>query len=148
MLTIICFFFATIGINMFGGRVSNKTPMVYQQKTGLTLGTNYHYINFNDVPSSILALYINVTNNNWSYFANMFILSDDDDILNYRWFFVIFQCVTNLFVMTILVGFIIDNILQQFELVVEQKAKQDNVQPLESVLGNVYQAEKDPKKGN
>ena len=67
-----------------------------------------------------MALYVNIINNNWIYFANMFILSDDDDKLDQRWFFVIFQLVTNLFVMTILVGFIIDNILQQFESVVEK----------------------------
>lgn len=133
MLTILFFFFATIGINLFGGRVSNKTPDVYQQKTGLTLGTNYNYINFNDVPSSILALYVNIINNNWIYFTNMFILSDNDDRLNLRWFFVIFQLVTNLFVMTILVGFIIDNILQQFESVVDQQNREENVQLLSEI---------------
>lgn len=124
MLTIIFFFFATIGSNLFGGRVSNKTPDIYKEKTGLVLPTNYHYINFNDVPSSILSLYVNVINNNWIYFTNMFILSDNDDRLDQRWFFVIFQLVTNLFVMTILVGFIVDNILQQFEIIVDKEVKE------------------------
>lgn len=137
MLTILFFFFATIGINMFGGRVHNKTPEVYQEKTGMPLGKNYEYINFNDVPSSILALYVNIINNNWIYFTNMFILSDDDSRLNYRWFFVVFQLVTNLFVMTILVGFIIDSILQQFETVVEQRNQVENEQLLSNIGNNI-----------
>lgn len=137
MLTIIFFFFATIGMNMFGGKVTNKTPDIYQQKTGLPLSTNYHYINFNDIPSSILALYVNVINNNWIYFTNMFILSDDDSRLQERWFFVIFQLVTNLFVMTILVGFIIDNILQQFEIIVDKEVKENNAQLERDILENI-----------
>lgn len=139
MLTIIFFFFATIGMNLFGGRVTNKTPAIYQQKTGLPLSTNYHYINFNDIPSSILALYVNVINNNWIYFTNMFILSDNDDRLQHRWFFVIFQLVTNLFVMTILVGFIIDNILQQFEIIVDKEVKLTNIQLKNDILEQIGQ---------
>lgn len=133
MLTILFFFFATIGSNMFGGKVHNKTPEVYLQKTGLTLGKNYEYINFNDIPSSILALYVNIINNNWIYFTNMLILEDDDSRLNQRWFFVGFQLITNMFVMTILVGFIIDNILQQFETVVESRNLEENEKLLENI---------------
>jgi hypothetical protein len=112
MLAIILLIFATIGINLFGGRVSNKTPNLFKIKTGTDLPDNYIFINFNDLPSSILALYVNVINNNWIYFTNMFILSEDDDRTHLRWYFVIFQLITNLFIMTILVGFIIDNILR------------------------------------
>lgn len=137
MLTIIFFFFATIGMNLFGGRVTNKTPAIYQQKTGLPLSTNYQYINFNDIPSSILALYVNVINNNWIYFTNMFILSDNDDRLQQRWFFVVFQLVTNLFVMTILVGFIIDNILQQFEIIVDKEVKLANKELEKDILDQI-----------
>jgi len=124
MLLIIFFIFATIGINIFGGRVSNKTPNIFKEKTGLDLGTNYNYINFNDVPNAILALYINVINNNWIYFMNMFILDAEDGLSDYRWYFVVFQLITNLFVMTILVGFIIDNILKQFEAILEKEKEE------------------------
>lgn len=137
MLTILFFFFATIGINLFGGKISNHTRDLYKAKTGLTLGTNYEYINFNDIPSAILALYVNVINNNWIYFANMFIMNDDDTELNYRWFFVIFQMITNLFVMTILVGFIIDNILQQFESVVEKRNQKLKAKMLDVITKNL-----------
>ena len=136
MLLIIFFIFATIGMNFFGGRVSNKTPDLFKRKTGFDLGTNYNYINFNDIPSAILALYVNVINNNWIYFANMFILDEEDKMLHYRWYFVIFQLITNLFVMTILIGFIIDNILKQFEKIIEEeKEKLKKGEELEPLLG-------------
>jgi hypothetical protein len=133
MLTILFFFFATIGSNLFGGRVHNKTPEMYREKTGLPLGKNYEYINFNDIPSSILALYVNIINNNWIYFTNMLIMDDEDSRLHLRWFFVGFQLITNMFVMTILVGFIIDNILQQFETVVESRNREENEKLLENI---------------
>lgn len=123
MLLIIFFIFATIGGNLFGGRISNKTPSLYKEKTNMDLPTNYFYINFNDLPSSILALYVNVINNNWIYFTNMFILDEEDKRTHLRWYFVIFQLITNLFVMTILIGFIIDNILKQFEKMIEEEKK-------------------------
>ncbi len=150
MLTILFFFFATIGSNLFGGRVHNKTPEMYKEKTGLTLGKNYEYINFNDIPSSILALYVNIINNNWIYFTNMLILDDQDSRLNLRWFFVGFQLVTNMFVMTILVGFIIDNILQQFETVVESRNREENEKLLENIGQNLQfdQLGSRPSSGN
>lgn len=126
MLAIILLIFATIGINFFGGKISNKTPTMYKIKTKQDLPDHYIFINFNDLPSSILALYVNIINNNWIYFTNMFIMSEEDDRTWLRWYFVIFQLITNLFIMTILVGFIIDNILKQFEKIVEEDKKKKN----------------------
>jgi Na+/glutamate symporter len=46
----------------------------------------------------------------------MLILSDDDSKLQQKWFFVLFQLIVNYFIMSILVGFVIDNIMVSFDL--------------------------------
>jgi Na+/glutamate symporter len=46
----------------------------------------------------------------------MLILSDDDSKVQQKWFFVVFQLIVNYFIMSILVGFVIDNIMVSFDL--------------------------------
>jgi len=69
-------------------------------------------------------LFVNVVNNNWIFFCLFSILSEDDSRLELKWYFVIFQLITNMLIMNILVGFIIDNITGSFDLI-------NNVEPVE-----------------
>jgi len=46
----------------------------------------------------------------------MLILSKDDSMTSYKWFFVVFQLIVNYFIMSLLVGFVIDNIMVSFDL--------------------------------
>jgi hypothetical protein len=67
MTMIIFFIFATVGISIFGGNVTNHTPAFYLQKVGSALPDGYQYLNFNDFPNAILTLYVHVINNNWLF---------------------------------------------------------------------------------
>lgn len=110
------FVFSTIGIALFGGNVNSNTPALYKEKLGADLPTNYFLLNFNDFPNAMLILYINVINNNWIFFANMTVLDKEDRYTWTKWFFVLFQLIVNIFIMNILVGFVIDNIMTSFDL--------------------------------
>ena len=125
---IIFFFFGTIGITLFGGAVNSTTPDFYKQKVGSDLPTGYWFLNFNDFPNAILVLYVNVINNNWVFITNMLCLSKDDSRTIFKWYFVIFQLIVNLFIMNILVGFIIDNIMTNFDLYISEEEQKANIE--------------------
>lgn len=131
MTMIIFFVFATVGINIFGGNITNHTPAFYQQKVGSPLPDGYQYLNFNDFPNAILTLYVNVINNNWMFVTNMLILSEDDSKVQQKWFFVFFQLIVNYFIMSILVGFVIDNIMVSFDLNKTEEEKR-------KIIGNFF----------
>lgn len=77
MVMIIFFMFATIGINLFGGHVNSGTEELHNRKIG-GMGTKYDRVNFNDFPNAIFMLFVNVIGNNWIFFCNINILSEDD----------------------------------------------------------------------
>lgn len=125
MVLIIFFMFATVGISLFGGYTNSTTNTLYQNKLGAAMTTGYAYVNFNDFPNSINMLFVNVVNNNWILFCNFTILSEDDSRTNLKWYFVVFQLITNYVMMNILVGFIIDNITTSFDLVAAETEMAD-----------------------
>jgi len=107
----ICMFllFGQWGVNTFGGLVNSQTPFEYHNQMGMTLPKDYHKINFNDFPNSVVALYNIFTKSNWMNIANMYLVEKEDK--NYKWFFLIFLVISTLVILNLIIGFIVDIIL-------------------------------------
>lgn len=107
----ICIFliFGQIGINNYGGMISSKTPALYLEKTGNSLSKDYHKVNFNDFPNSIVSLYGVFLKSNWLEIANMYLISGKNN--NMRFYFISFQLVLNLLILNLIIGFIVEVIL-------------------------------------
>lgn len=107
----ICMFllFGQWGVNTFGGLVNSQTPFEYHNQMGVHLPKDYHKINFNDFPNSMVALYNIFTKSNWLLIANMYLVEKEDK--NYRWFFLIFLVISTLVILNLIIGFIVDVIL-------------------------------------
>lgn len=122
MVMIIFFMFVTVGMGMFGGHTNSTTAELYSLKLGgSSITTGYEYINFNDFPSTINMLWTNVVGNNWIFFCLMSIVSEDDSKTAYKWYFVVFQLITNMIIMNVLIGFIIDNICSAYAFIENEK---------------------------
>ena len=85
MMTIF-YVFAQLGMIIFGGKIkSNSTEIVADS----SIPDNYYLINFNDLMSSYVTLFILIVVNNWYVIVQMCV-----DIMGgaliYRYFFVIF----------------------------------------------------------
>lgn len=117
--------FATVGMSLFGGHVNSTTGELFHAKAGYGQANGYTYVNFNDFPNTINMLFVNVVNNNWIFFCLFSILAEDDSRVELKWYFVIFQLITNMLIMNILVGFIIDNITGSFDLINNQESTKD-----------------------
>lgn len=120
MVIIIFFMFATVGMSLFGGYTNSTTKPLYDNKLGGSMTEGYWFVNFNDFPNTVNMLFVNVIGNNWIFFCLFSILSEDDSRTNLKWYFVLFQLITNLVLMNILIGFIIDNITSSFNMMNEQ----------------------------
>jgi hypothetical protein len=107
----VCIFliFGQIGINNYGGMISSKTPSLYLTKTGMELSKDYHKVNFNDFPNSIVSLYGVFLKSNWLEIANMYLISSTNN--NMRFYFVSFQLLLNLLILNVIIGFIVEVIL-------------------------------------
>lgn len=107
----VCIFliFGQIGINNYGGLISSKTPSLYLERTNMTLSNDYHKVNFNDFPNSIVSLYGVFLKSNWLEIANMYLVSSTNN--NMRFYFVSFQLLLNLLILNLIIGFIVEVIL-------------------------------------
>lgn len=101
--------FGQIGINNYGGLISSKTPSLYFSKTGKELSKDYHKVNFNDFPNSIVSLYGVFLKSNWLEIANMYLTSSTNN--NMRFYFISFQLLLNMLIFNLIVGFIVEVIL-------------------------------------
>lgn len=68
MIFCIYFFFALIGMHLFGGKLRNDTKLEYN---GNSYSEFYKYSNFNDMPSSFLILFSLMIINNWNNQVNI-----------------------------------------------------------------------------
>lgn len=54
MLVIIMFFFAQVGVHVFGGKINSMTPDVYSKVSGGSDERYYERSNFNDFGNSLI----------------------------------------------------------------------------------------------
>jgi len=109
MLVVVFIFFGQLGIHFFGGVISSHTPLIYAQRSGGSMSTNYEILNFNDFPNSLMMLWALLVNNCWPTLTISAVSRDNQPYQMV--FFVVFILVTCVVILNIVVGFVIDVIL-------------------------------------
>lgn len=103
MLTIF-YVFAQLGMVIFGGQIrSDSTQIVHDS----SIPDNYYLINFNDLMSAYVTLFILIVVNNWYVIVQMCV-DIKGGALIYRYFFVIFYYFGVIIGLNIIIAFAID----------------------------------------
>lgn len=103
MLTIF-YVFAQLGMVIFGGQIrSDSTSIVHDS----SIPDNYYLINFNDLMSSYVTLFILIVVNNWYVIVQMCVDIKGGNAY-YRYFFVIFYYFGVIIGLNIIIAFAID----------------------------------------
>lgn len=103
MLTIF-YLFAQIGMYMFGGDITSDSPEIVHDSS---IPDNYYLINFNDLVSSYITLFILIVVNNWFVIVQMCVDIKGGN-LYYRYFFVVFYYFGVIIGLNIIIAFAID----------------------------------------
>ena len=103
MMTIF-YVFAQMGMIIFGGKIRSNSPEII---TDSSIPDNYDLINFNDLMSSYVTLFILIVVNNWSVIVQMCVDIKGGNTL-YRYFFVIFYYFGVIIGLNIIIAFAID----------------------------------------
>jgi hypothetical protein len=108
------YFFSVLGMQLFGGLI-NKDParpefaLLMEDDFGQS---NYWVNNFNDIPSGMVVCFELIMVNNWMVFSDGFALVTSKWA---RWFFVAFYIVGVLIMLNIVVAFVLDAFMAQYE---------------------------------
>lgn len=103
MLTIF-YEFAMIGSALFGGKVQTTSPAILHDSS---IPDNYQLINFNDLVSSFVTLFILIVVNNWFVVVQMFV-DVCGGVKLYRFYFIVFYYFGVIIGLNIVVAFAID----------------------------------------
>lgn len=105
ILFVVFFIFTTLGIYIWGGKVTLNTPN--DSKWPQFYPTYYEFLNFNDFYGGMLTLFAVLIVNNWIDVVSVF-----TDFIDYntqwRFFFALFYLIGNLLSLYILIGLVID----------------------------------------
>ena len=117
MLTIF-YAFGQLGMVIFGGKIKLNSPEIVADSS---IPDNYYLINFNDLMSSYITLFILIVVNNWYVIVQMCV-----DIMGgnmvYRYFFVIFYYFGVIIGLNIIIAFAIDMYAAVMRLEEQQEA--------------------------
>lgn len=103
LLFLVYYIFATIGLQIFGGRIYEINPKL----VGRDFATaGYWALNFNDFPSGLVTLFVLMVVNNWFVVADGFMAVTNDYAAI---FFVLFFVTVNLIVLNILIALILES---------------------------------------
>ncbi len=102
VVMIIYYFFALIGMMLFGGLIRNDLPFL-QQSTEIP--STYHLDNFNDFFSSLVTLFTLMVVNNWYVQVQMFVLVTNPYV---RYYFIAFWYFSVIIGINIFVAFTLD----------------------------------------
>ena len=116
MMTIF-YVFAQLGMIIFGGEIrENSTEIIHDS----SIPDNYYLMNFNDLMSSLITLFVLIVVNNWYVIVQMCV-----DIMGgaliYRYFFVIFYYFGVIIGLNIIIAFAIDMYAAVIRLEEDQK---------------------------
>jgi len=103
MLTIF-YIFGQIGMFFFGGKIRTNSPPIIHDAS---IPDNYYLVNFNDVPSTFVTLFILIVVNNWMVIVRMCVDINGGNKL-YRFYFIIFYYFGVLIGLNIVIAFAID----------------------------------------
>ena len=103
MMTIF-YVFAQVGMVFFGGQIKeNSTEIIHDS----SIPDNYYLMNFNDLMSSIITLFVLIVVNNWYVIVAMCVDIKGGNTL-YRYFFVVFYYFGVIIGLNIIIAFAID----------------------------------------
>ena len=103
MMTIF-YVFAQLGMIIFGGQIRKNSSQIVHDSS---IPDNYYLINFNDLMSSYVTLFILIVVNNWYVIVAMCVDIKGGNTL-YRYFFVIFYYFGVIIGLNIIIAFAID----------------------------------------
>lgn len=112
MMGIVMLLFSSVGITMFGGVMNSKAIASYETIMGAGEGFDkgLEYLNFNDYFNALMTLF-SVILAGWQDTLRMLCFANPNRSMNHNYFFVCFFICANLFLLNVLIGFIIDNIV-------------------------------------
>ena len=104
VMMVIFYVFAQIGMAVFGGKIQKYSPQIVNDSG---VPDNYYLINFNDLLSSYVTLFILIVVNNWYVIVAMCV-----DIMGgatiWRYFFIVFYYFGVIIGLNIIIAFAID----------------------------------------
>ena len=103
VLMIIYYFFALLGMSLFGGLIKRDMPVI----SGTDIPPTYHLDNFNDFFSAILTLFTLMVVNNWNVTVEMYVLVTGNNLW-YRFYFIFFWYFSVIIGINIFVAFALD----------------------------------------
>jgi len=104
MIVIIFYVFALWGMYMFGGIVKADSPLIAINDG---IPSDFVLMNFNDLFSSIITLFVLMIVNNWYVIVDMIVMFMDGQTI-YRYYFLIFYYFAVIIAVNILMAFAID----------------------------------------
>lgn len=112
MVCIVLLLFATIGMSLFGGNITNNTTTEFKLYFGGDLDQGFMKYNFNDLLSSLCCLFA-VMIGGYTGFDQLLYFQQRDryNKLYYQYFWILFFMIGNICLINIFSGFIIDNIM-------------------------------------
>jgi len=103
MLTIL-YVFSEIGMAIFGGDIRKTSPGIIHDSS---IPDNYYLINYNDLISSMVTLFILMVVNNWYVIVQMCVDIKGGDVY-YRYYFMIFYYFGVIIGLNVIIAFAID----------------------------------------
>ena len=103
MITIM-YVFTELGMALFGGQVTKTSPNIVHDSS---IPDNYYLVNFNDLISGMVTLFILIVVNNWYVIVAMFVDIKDGNIM-YRAYFMVFYYFGVVIGLNIIIAFAID----------------------------------------
>ena len=103
MITIM-YVFTELGMALFGGEVTTTSPNIVHDSS---IPDNYVLVNFNDLISGMVTLFILIVVNNWYVIVAMFVDIKDGNIV-YRAYFMVFYYFGVVIGLNIIIAFAID----------------------------------------
>ena len=141
MLGIVMLLFSSVGITIFGGGMNSKSLSTYPSvMDGDKPDGGAEFLNFNDYLNAFVTLFT-VILSGWQDPLKMLSFSNPNRSMTHNYFFVAFFVCANLFLLNVLIGFIIDNIVAYLseDVVIETEEHKEFKQAMKSsLIGQMY----------
>lgn len=145
MLGIVMLLFSSVGITIFGGVLNSKSLATFEGIMGDKPSGGSEYLNFNDYLNSFTTLFTAILSG-WQDPLKMLSFSNPNRSMYHNYFFVAFFICANLFLLNVLIGFIIDNIVAYLseDIVIETPEHKEFKQAMKSsLIGQAFDYIKD-----
>lgn len=140
MMGIVMLLFSSVGMTIFGGVINSKSLATYEAIVGNGYDEGLQFLNFNDYMNSLNAL-LAIILSGWQDLLKLNCFSMPNKSMSHNYYFVAFFICANLFLLNVLTGFIIDNIVAYLseDIIIENDEDQKFKKGVkESFIGKAY----------